>query len=172
MGQGAAVLLAESLCTQRSMSDWTPQTWISLISAGVSVVGAIVSLYWTRRRWQWDAGRELGALRGETLMLISNAKLLDHKTWSMGVREYQAARMAWENKLREKEPLMRAGAFKAMQELGVALCAAEREVFGVVRVFSDDDAEDPDVNGAVSEKTSEQLLTAEKQLADPHFFSR
>jgi hypothetical protein len=51
------------------MRDWTAQTWISLGSAIVSVIGAAITLYWTRRRMIWGAGHELGALR-DALNLI------------------------------------------------------------------------------------------------------
>jgi len=59
-----------------------------------------------------------------------------------------------------------------MEELGTALYAAEREVFGLVRVFSDDEDEDPDISGGVSDETASQLLHTEKLLADPHFLSK
>ena len=158
------------------MAEWSPQTWISLISATVSVIGAGVTLYWTRRRMIWDAGRELGVLRSDTLALIATAKLIDHPTWSVGVAEFQSARMNWERKVQEKEPLLGSKASAVMKQLGSVFLAAEHEVFGLVRVFSDeiphyedqadDDLLDPKNLGF---DTRDQLEIAEKKLVDPHF---
>jgi hypothetical protein len=56
---------------------------------------------------------------------------------------FQSERSTWQSGLLEKEPLMSAKAYKTMEELSTALYAAEREIFGLVRVFFDDPAEDP-----------------------------
>ena len=154
------------------MQDWGAQTWISLVSAAVSVIGACLTLYWTRRRMLWDAGRELGVLRGDALSLIAAAHTLDHPTWTIGVRGFQEYRHRWRDTVVEKEPLMSARARKALKELDRILVAAEVEVFGVARVFSDDPNEDADVAGAITTATRAELDRVGRLLADPHFLSK
>ncbi len=154
------------------MHDWTPQIWISLFGAAVSVAGACLTLYWTRRRMIWDAGKELGALRAEALNLATCAQLLDHPTWSMGVREFQERRSAWNASVVEKQPLMGLKARTAMDELRRALASAQLESFGVVRVFSDNEEDDLHVTGNLSVETRAVLERTVKLLSDPHRLGR
>lgn len=154
------------------MLDWNAQTWISLLSALVSVIGACLTLYWTRRRMLWDAGRELGVLRGDALSLIAAAHTLDHPTWTIGIRGFQEYRHRWRDTVVEKEPLMSARARKALKDLDRTLTVAETEVFGVARVFSDDPDDDPDVAGTITPETRAELERVGRLLADPHFLSK
>lgn len=155
------------------MREWTAQTWISLGSAIVSVIGAAITIYWTRRRMIWDAGRELGALRRDALHLISYAMNLSHQTWSVGVRMFQSERSAWEARVLEKQPLMSTRGHEIMEELGTALYAAEREIFGLWRVHTDDPAEDPQPDGDMAAETWDTIVKIKRRLEDdPHLLTK
>lgn len=151
---------------------WPAQTWISLMSAVVSVIGASVTLYWTRRRMQWDAGRELGELRREAITLISYTRNLEHANWSVGYLFFSEALIAWEGALLARQPLISSKAYAIMEELSNALHAARSEVFGRIRVYSDDPEEQPEIIGEVADETTENLERIAKLLADPHFLIR
>lgn len=124
----------------------------------------------------------LAVLRSDTLALIATANLLDHPMWSVGVEEFQSVRMRWERQVQEKEALLGTKASSAMKQLSSVLLAAEHEVFGVVRVFSDEDplcpspndrsGDDHSHNRKLNSYTRDELEKAARHLNDPHFLRK
>lgn len=154
------------------MTDWTPQTWISFISAVVSVIGAATTLYLTRKKMRWDAGRELGGFRRDTLALISDTMLLDDALYPTSVADYAEARSTWARALVQHQPLIGPRTTDMMRHLFLALNAVERDVFGdlISKIPPERNVER---QGSISPATRTEMLRIEKVIvSDPTFMTR
>ncbi len=91
---------------------------MSIIGPIVSVGGALASWYWAQKRFRWDAGKELGALRAETIGVLHSAVLVTNPTWRrLPFRFYRDARDEWERSLARSEPLIGNKALVDLQRL-------------------------------------------------------
>jgi hypothetical protein len=147
--------------------------WISIISAVISLLGAATSYYWARRRMVWDAGRELGKLRADALSLIAMAKGLGSPKYSVGFLAFADARSKWSDHLVEKEPLLSSSALKLMKELDSCADYASDEIYGPVRIYSDNPDDEPPIISELSDATYSDLKRIENLLRnDPTLLSR
>ena len=80
---------------------------LTAIGPLISVAGAAASWYWAHKRFRWDAGKELGTFRAETLSLVQNAILVTNDTWRrVRFNFYRDARDEWQSNFRACEGLL------------------------------------------------------------------
>jgi hypothetical protein len=101
---------------------------VSTVGPLISIAGAVASWYWARKRFRWDAGKELGTLRVETLTVVQSAILVTNPTWRrVQFGTYRDVRDAWQLNLREREAMLGKRAQAEMQRLRRALDAFEEQ---------------------------------------------
>ncbi len=129
------------------MVDWTLKDLLSIVGPTVSLGGAAVSWYWAQKRLRWDAGKELGVLRADTIALIEAAKSYGGAPWryQLGAVQYLDALESWRRILEERAPLIGKRAYEELRKLEYLLVEAHTEAYGYHRIqsSSEEDWGDP-----------------------------
>ena len=105
---------------------------LSVVGPVVSITAAAASWYWARKRMRWDAGKELGAFRADTLELLRQAMLVSNPTWRrVELRDFASSHEAWRRKLNEHAPLFPRAAYRKMLNLDALLDRMVEHVIGM-----------------------------------------
>lgn len=160
------------------VSEWISKNLAGYVGPAVSLLGAGVSWYWAKRRMELDAGKELGALRADTIELLDQALRLDNPTWRRSdLNLFHQAHQRWLRLKEERAPLMSRRTFSRIQQVQSVLRQVKEDVLGIplgglaaqeyLEVPSEFDAND------ISDKTRESLQRLFDELSrDPRFLSK